>query len=515
VAFLGLIRTAGWASGDPAREAVLPLFPLIHAQAGPTEDTLELDLCWPLMSYQRQPRRTYFGLHPLFSYEADRNQQIKTFDFLWPFCHYQHLRDRDRNRKTWRATVIPLLNWRRIQSPEFNSRTLTVLPLLFAGSQGPGQGYFILFPFLWHSKQARITIPFGAQERSSFFAIFPFYGRFENFLQRERIRFYLWPLLSTSRRKEFDSVNICWPFFGMSRGPQAIGWRAWPIFTYGKRGEESLRISYLWPLGHYKRLKQESERPDKYHLFLPFFGTLRQEDRTLDFVFPFYARSTSPTRRTHAYLWPIFSSTENLERRYKQINLLWFLFKYRWGEDVRSLRLFPLFSTMSTPEQKQTSFLWLLYNYKFSQTRHHSSERRYLFPLLIHKTKTWSDGRKDSRLIILPFFNSWSTKDGKKTVSSLWPLWYVSSSGMERNWEPLWRIYERRCDADGSKEIRILGKLYHSVETPREHYRELNLLLFHHRRQNGKTHWNVLGGLLGWTKTQSGSGPTLFYHSFK
>lgn len=512
---LGVMPTTRWAAAVQDDERVLPLFPLIHSHAQPAKDTLDVDVCWPLVSYHRQPRQTYFGLHPLFSYENDRSQQRKTVDFIWPFCSYRHSRDIERDRETWQTTVIPLFNWRQIQIPELKTRSWTLFPVLFAGSQGSGRTYFIFFPFVWYAKQAKITIPFGGEERSSFFALFPLYGRFENFLQRERIRFYLWPLLSTSRRKEFDTVNICWPFVGISRGPEAIGWRIWPIFTYGKRGKESLTISYLWPLGHYKRLKQPSAKPDTYHVFLPFFGTVRQNNSTLDFVFPFYARATSPTRRTNGYLWPLFSHTVNLRDGYKQINLFWFLFRYRWGEDMRSIRLFPLFSTMSTPDQKQTSILWLLYNYRYSRTKHYSSERRHLFPFLIHKTRTWNDGRKDSRLIILPFFNYWSTKEGEKTVRSLWPFWYVSSSGMERNWEPLWRIYERRCDADGSKEIRVLGRIYHSVETPHEKFRELNLLVFHHRRRNAETHWSVLGGLFGWTKTPSGSAPTLFYHSFR
>jgi hypothetical protein len=511
LALMGILRVT---SANASDERVFSLFPIIYTHTNPSSDTLVLDVCWPFATYQRDPERTYTGLHPLFSYEADRARQTEVVDLLWPFSYYQHVREPEKDQESWRAVVVPIFQWRGIRSPELSRSSLTLLPILFTGSQGPGHSHFIVFPFFWYAKDAKVIIPFGGEKNTSFFALFPLYGHFSNFLGRERIRFYLWPLLSTSRRKEFDSINICWPFLGMSRGPHAIGWRVWPLFTYGKRDEESLRISYLWPLGHYKRTLQADEKAEGYHFFLPFFGTFRQGDRALDFVFPFYLQAISPERRTYAYLWPLLTHTENLKPRYREISLFWFLFKYRWGEEVRSVRLFPLFHTMSAPDHKQTSLFWLLYNYKFSRTRNYTSERRYFFPFCIQKTITWNDGRSDSQLIVLPFFNYRATKEGEKRVSSLWPLWYIQSTGMERNWEPLWRVYELRSTADGIKEVRILGNLYHSMKSPHERRSELNLLLFHHRRRNEETYWSLLGGLVGRTKTQSGSKWRLFYHSF-
>jgi len=79
--------------------------------------------------------------------------------------------------------------------------------------------------------------PIYFQQRSpdpglNYTAVVPFYGRLENRLFRDEIRFVLFPLYGQSRKKDVVTDNYLYPFFHVRHGDALQGWQFWPLAGY-------------------------------------------------------------------------------------------------------------------------------------------------------------------------------------------------------------------------------------------------------------------------------------------
>jgi hypothetical protein len=97
------------------------------------------------------------------------------------------------------------------------------------------------------------------------------------------------------------------------------------------------------------------------------------------------------------------------------------------------------------------------------------------------------------------------------TLALLEPL-FPESDGIERNWSPLWRIYQAKWDQSGNRIDNLLWNLYWRERGPTGLAWEVFPLFFYFNEIEGKIEWSFLKGLLRYRSSpDQGKKLHLFY----
>jgi hypothetical protein len=490
-------------------EATVSLFPVLYWDE--SDETTRVDVAAPFVTLQSSPTRWLLALHPLFSAEKDFTKETMSYDVLYPILRFRGRTSEVASRSRGYFDLLFLIHWRS-QRDGMRDKSLTILPLIYWGNQGEGRKYVLILPLFLYANEAKIYVPYYALKRQSFFSIFPLYGTFRNLPRRDRLQFLLWPLFVFSSKDETKVYNFVYPFFHYITGGDRMGFKVWPLIGYFRDSGRALKIYYLWPLGHHYRTKLDTADPETLEMFLPFFARVRKKDFAFDYIFPLYAQRRFSGETSRAFLWPLLTVWRNVEKNYHGFSLLWRIFWYERGEDRMTTELFPIAGKTISPNRYRSYFLWFVYNHLISEDADTRFERRYLFPLYIYKQEIWKKtGNEEIRRIFLPFFSFAKEKDGTREKSSLWPLWYDHSEGYERNWAPLWRLYESINYANGDFEKQYGWGFYRSSSKGGVRKSEVNALIFHYRSRDDERQLNFLGGLFGLRKSREGTRLTLLY----
>lgn len=502
----------------------LKFAPLLYAQSE-NQQLYEYDAIFSLVNIKRQKDIFRTRVSPVISctVEYPENLTDKRVYFLWPLVTFKsQYRPYDDNYNA-NLFIFPLASWQKKQTPVTYFSATQVLPFYFQSNQGEGRKYYILFPLFWWGRDVRVFIPFYSPQRQSFFGFFPVYGKFQGLWGRDEIKFYCWPLLTASRKKDQQAIHFPWPFVGIYRGAGGRGGKLWPLFACVKKPDETI-AQFLWPLGHYRvKTDKATEKPrEKLQVFIPFYLNVDRENYKLRYYFPFFGREETSKRISNSYLFPLITRTHFIKEQTSKTRVLAILAQWQTpaSEQGRKIReVFPLFGIDRRPHAESSYFLFPVYQYKFDEDERVRFKRRYLIPLLISQRKEWlKEGKQEKRLIVLPFFGRLQEADGSSKTRLFWLWWYTTAEPIEQLFAPLWTIFERRTDAQGNTQLTLFWHIF-TARYQSDYYQwEINPFIFSYQksttsRETNQQQWrfSLLGGLLGFEKQKTQSTLYLFY----
>jgi hypothetical protein len=389
---------------------IFTLWPVIDSRSAPQDNYTSIGLAGPLLRYERSEKRKRFGLRPLYYRETDENGRVES-DILYPLMTYR--------------------------SNEEES-SFQFFHLLTADASTEKGSDFMLFPLLFYR---------NPPQGEGYFAFFPLGGKILNRFGRDRIEFALFPLYGKTERKGTKTTNLLWPFFSLTRGEDERGWAFWPLYGTAAKAGVYRRSFLLWPFFFYADDRLDSPDP------------LRTRA-----IFPFYYFADTPTRTDHTYLWPFFSHIEDSRKDFEEWNFPWPIFRIIDGKDRQMLRLLPFYSDDRDAKFHTRWLMWPIYKEEESVTPTYSSQRqRVLYFLYSHTQEQFVGERRvyKRRTDLWPLF-TYEEKDGLSHFSTLALLepFFPGNEQIERNWSPLWRIYQRRWDRDGNEASTFLWNLY-------------------------------------------------------
>ena len=272
-----------------------------------------------------------------------------------------------------------------------------------ADSEGNDQWQLVALPGFIVQKNEALGTQFG---------IFPFWGRFRDFITFNQLDFLLWPLYVYAERDGRISHHFLFPFLGWTRGAGEKSFRLFPLYSRTRIEGRYDRRFFLWPFFHYQRnfLGGGNEAPETRWMFWPFFG-----------------RSKRGTFRATTLLWPFFGYSHDPRDGFWALDFPWPLVRLQRGPgDVRRTRFWPFYSYLNAQGLESRSFLW-----PFFTIRHEDGP----------------SSKRDS-VYLIPFWRAWDRTDKETGETSSWrKLWPLVEAEREGPWRrgafpslnPLWR----------------------------------------------------------------------------
>ena len=391
----------------------------------------------PLFSYQQTPSERQWIWAPLLSISKDEAVDTSEIDL-----------------------VYPLLTYRR-----FGSEYRFQLFQLFSFSGGESQSEvkerrFTLFPLYFQQR--------SADPAKNYTALIPFYGTLKHHLFRDEIKFVMMPVYVKTLKADVVTENYLMPFFHLRHGDGLHGWQLWP-FTGRERksittrtngfGESDLVGGYdkffvLWPVYFDNHLEIGTLNPQRESLVFPFYGSLR-----------------SPQRDSSMYLWPLFTSTEDRERKYHEWGAPWPLVVFTRGEGKTCNRLWPLYSRAHNATLESGFWFWPLYKYNRVHSPPLEEERTrillFLYSALTDRNSV--SGAVMRRTDLWPFLTARRDFDGNQRWQALALLeaFLPTNKKVEEIYSPLWALWRSERNArTGASSQSLFWNLYRCDTTP-------------------------------------------------
>ncbi len=400
----------------------------------------------------REPGERHEALGPLFSGETHGSQRWWAFSPL-----LVDLEDPEIGRRHF-DLLYPLLTYDRFES---ESRWQLLQWLNFATSQAITDGTNSdpkirrnFFPFVFSQKTRAGT--------NDYFAVLPFYGRMNNHLFRDEIRFVALPLWVVTEKRGVETINVPAPFFHLRRGAGVRGWQLWPAF-----GHESKAITWKTNLLDEPVLIPGHE---KWFLAWPFAFTSRFGLGTTNpvserMVLPLFAATRSPARDTTTVLWPFFTHTDDRQGRFEEWGLPWPFLGWADGAGKTALRVWPVFGTERTPTRTREFYGWPFYKHRRITKPALVSDRWQSLFFLYDQSRDVSvtTGDRSERRDLWPLFWWKREFDGRERFQALNVLETLlkNNETVERVYSPLWTVYRRETNpARGLTSQSVLWNLW-------------------------------------------------------
>ena len=247
------------------------LFPLYGEAIA--DDMESHAILWPFIAWGQSASVHRYRVFPFYGQSENRHAGTVRRFILWPF---------------WTSTVYS-------KAP---GHAYILFPL-FGRVALPGQSTWMILPPLFRITRAgddlQMNLPWP----------------FIQYRRGSEERFYLWPLLGSSKRAGRDRCFFLWPFIRYesikNTGSTIKSFKVVPFFHYENRsGPDALRYRKLWPLAEYERVGNTTR-----------FRVLA--------LWPL--RGAGPVERNLAPLWTLFS--RNHVDQARETELLWGLFRHR------------------------------------------------------------------------------------------------------------------------------------------------------------------------------------------
>lgn len=488
---------AGWAATGrgllAAAAAVLLLLPAGPARgAEPAPEPINY---WPFYDERYDPvDRAYTrgGLGPLLfaSRAADGETEQAAFR---PFYHRTRTSRLDREEV---EGLYPLLQYTRTEQ-DWEFQFLYLLNLREEGSlPTEREARTDLFPFYLSGRTEA-----GREYRW----FFPFGGTVYDRLGRDEIEILLFPLYLRSRGQGVERRFFPWPILGDVRGEGWEGFKLNPLFGYETQAGVLERRYLLWPLFMSERKGLDTDSPEESRVVFPFWMSLR-----------------SPARETTTVLWPLFTYTQDRERRFEEWQFPWPLFVVSRGEGRQVNRFLPFFTwerstlreSMLLREMTSTN-LAVLYPLYVRTTDETATSRlvrdRVLWWFYSDARQTGADGEM-RRVDIWPLARYLRDREGRVHFQALAPLEPLMPGNelLERNYSPLWALYTYRRSPEGAAVHSLLWNLVRHEETPEGWGLELLGPLLAYREHGAGSRLTLLGGLVSLERDRERRRLTLF-----
>lgn len=456
-----LLLLTAWVSGcatlnpGPRRENFMPLF--LYSEDEEKEGK-KTEILGPFLLFSENREKKEYAFRPFFYYQQDAKDHIH-LEYLYPLGKYQ---ETDRKVDSY---LFPLIA---------THQDLTV-------PQGRKERTFFLV--FW-----------GETEKGeSYGGFFPFYGILKKRFAKDEIDFFLWPIYSHSREGENHSYSVLWPFIDYSEGGGRDARKLWPIYGHDRKENHYDRSYFLWPFFHV----------EKRYLYT-------KDPMEIEMILPFYVSFQSAKQGRRSILWPFFNYSYNDATNYTQWDLPWPLVRWGKGDQTTIFRLFPVYGEKKSAGRQTGFFLWPIYSYDHQADENFEKNVDRFLLLSKDEVSIWKkEGRETRSLRLWPFFQYQRFKDGRE-------LYYLPAiipfdhEGFERNWRPLFTLYENRENAQGESESRFLWGVYLHRKSPVRELYELSFLLTYYTAQDLR-YICLLRGLVEYRSMGSSRALRLFY----
>jgi hypothetical protein len=412
--------------------------------AGPLYDQFPLTLdsghrteaVGPFFYQQEEDTEKSWGIPPLFSRVTDPATESEAYDLFYPLLTCE-IYGRD-----YRWQFCQLLS--------------------FAGGQNQTdvpRNRFTFFPVYFQQR--------SPETNENYTALVPFYGHLKNRLFRDDIFFVMFPIYGQTRKHDVVTDNYLYPFFHLRHGDGLHGWQFWPVVgsehkdvttrTNDFGDTETIgghdKSFFLWPVYLRQDTGIGTDNPEKFRASIPL-----------------YAVSRSPQRDSTSVLWPFFNWIDDREKKYREWEGPYPFVVVARGPGKTTTRVLPLFGRSHNDTFESDFYLWPLYKYNHLHTDALEQARtRILFYLFVDLTeKNTETGRERQRVDLLPLFHWQRDFDGNRRLQILAPIEPVlpGSSGIERNWSPLWSLWRAEDNpSTGAASQSLLWNLYRYDKT--------------------------------------------------
>ena len=413
--------------------------------AGPLYDQFPLTLdsghrteaAGPFFYQQERETEKSLGVPPLFSRATDPAAESEAYDLLYPLLTCEIY------GKEYRWQFCQLLS--------------------FSGGQNQTdvtRNRFTLFPAYFQQR--------SPETNENYTALVPFYGHLKDRLFRDDIFFVMFPIYGETRKRDVVTDNYLYPLFHLRHGDGLRGWQFWPVagnehkdvtaHTNGFGETEIIgghdKSFFLWPVYLRQDTGIGTDDPERFRASIPLFAVSR-----------------SPRRDSTSVLWPFFNWIDDRERKYHEWEGPWPFVAVARGPGKTTTRILPLFGLSHSDTYESDFYLWPLYKYNHLHTDALEQARtRILFYLFVDQTeKNTETGKERQRVDLLPLFTWHRDFNGSRRLQILAPVEPVlpGSSGIERNWSPLWSLWRAEDNpGTGATSRSLLWNLYRYDKTP-------------------------------------------------
>jgi hypothetical protein len=414
-----------FAQDDPGAGPLYDEFPLT------LDSGHRIEAVGPFFYRQERDTEESWAVPPLFSRVTDPATESEAYDLIYPLLTCE------------------------IYGREYHWQFCQLLGFSGGRNQtGVPQNRFTLFPVYFQQR--------SPDTNENYTALVPFYGHLKDHLFRDEIFFVMFPIYSETRKRDVVTDNYLYPFFDLRHGDGLRGWQFWPVVgsehknvttrTNGFGETEVIgghaKSFLLWPF----HLRQDTgigtDNPEKFRASIPF-----------------YAATRSPRRDSTSVLWPIFNWIDDRERRYREWEGPWPFVVIARGPGKTTTRVLPLFGRSHSDTLESDFYLWPIYKYNhFRGGALEQARTRILFYFFVDLTeKNTGTGRARRRVDLLPLFTWHRDFDGNRRLQILAPIEPVlpGSSGVERNWSPLWSLWRAESNpGTGAASQSLLWNLY-------------------------------------------------------
>jgi hypothetical protein len=401
---------------------------------------------------EAETRRTW-AVPPLISYTTDEAAGMKELDLLYPLLTY------DRYGDQYRWQLIQLFSFSGGPSSTETARDrITFFPIYFQQrSSDPSRNYTAVFPFYGHLKHRLFR-------DEIYFIMFPIFGEttkrgvvtdnylFPVFHLRHGpglTGWQFWPLVGheykqiTSATNGFgdisvvpghESLFVLWPIFfndhtGLGTTNSVWQQGALPLYSF-ERSPLRDSTTVIWPF--FSHIDDREKKYREWDAPWPLVEWARGEGKTTTRIWPFFSQAHTATLQDDFYLWPIY--------------------KYNRA------RLDPL-------DRTRVRIAFFLYSDTVDRNTETKTfaRRTYLWPLFTRHRDFTGTTRLQVLAPLEPFVQG-SHKIGRD-YSPLWSVWRDEASPRRGTTSQslLWNLY-RRESAPASKKISLFFGLfqYHS-----------------------------------------------------
>lgn len=468
-ALLALLAFAPPAGAAQAAEGtIFTLWPLIDYRDSPAEGFSNLSILGPLIKIQKKGDDRDTAIRPFFYQSNHAKDQASATYFLYPAAFFESTPD---------STTYQVL--RLFQKSNFRK-----------DEEGAREDTAMLFPFY---------ISGHSEKHGSYRSVFPFYGDIYDRFWRDEYHFLMFPLYGSTVKRGTTTKHYLYPIFSTTEGEKESGFEVFPLYgRSGKTGVYSKRF-VLWPFYTQASTGLDTDNPTEKKIF-----------------FPLYASTDSPKKTSRSYLWPFFGYTVDRERKQEEVNYFWPFVSTVRGEHRNADTFLPLYSRDTYPDGEKRWYLWPLFRHE--EIRSESFDRdsdRVLFFLYRSTRESWpKDGRERRRTALWPLFLYRSTPAGVSSISLPAPVESVfDKEGIEKNWAPLWRLYQRRWDEDGNSASSFLWNLYWHEKRGEDLAYEL-FPFISYRGIRGESELKLLKGLISLKSSDEEQDLSLFWLPF-
>jgi hypothetical protein len=401
--------------------AARPVF--AEEAVGPLDGPVRRYVVWPLAFVDEAEQWRQFSFVPFYVNRESADGSEKRVQFLWPIWLYR------RSGKDVSIRLLPVYTYWKDY-------------FTYKGAEA-NDVHYMLFPFIFGSE---------SPDEGKSFAFFPIGGKMKNFLGRDEIGFFLFPLYMEYSKGEMRQRNYLWPVLSFSEGGGYDGFRLWPLYGRFEKEGEFRRDFRLWPIYSRQRFDLDKEQTGERMM-----------------LFPLFAREDSASRRYRSVLWPFFGHDINYARDFEEWSAPWPFYVKTRGT-IHQNRLWPFYGYKRTVDRESWFVAWPFLQRRETDITENAHLREFRFmPIVSYETETTASGEIVShKERVWPLWRYRRSEDGSSRFKMLSLLWFSDERGFERAFSPLWTIYDRVEEPDGDRKVRALwGLIKHSREGSR------------------------------------------------